>query len=129
MLPQIRFTQAGEAQATVALIKRQTDIAITVLPILPLQRAIGRAGKLAPPVPINPPTPHIRVMAAQPTLARIRGTRVIVITVARMLQPPRDTSEAGKFAQPVTISLLTPLIRATAVQPIPARGLAIRNTI
>ena len=67
-----------------------------------------------------PPTPHIRVTAARLMPAPTRVITDIAITVHLMLLHLQASTEAGKTAPLVPISLLTPAIPAMAVRLTPA---------
>ena len=84
MLPPIHLIRATVAQPTVALIRVTADIATTAALMYQYLRASTETGKPAQLVQINPPIPHIRVMAAQATVALIRATADTVSTVHRM---------------------------------------------
>ena len=68
-------------------------------------------------------------MAARLTPAPTRAITDIAITAVLMLLHLRASTEAGKLAQLVPISLPTLHTQATAAQATAARGLAMRLTI
>ena len=116
MLLPIHITQATAARQIIALTAVTADIAITVRLMSEYLSASTEAAKAAQPVPINPPTPPIRVRAAQATAALTQATADIAGTALLTSAYPRVSTETGKTAQPVQMLQLMPHIQVTAAQ-------------
>ena len=127
--PPTPHTRVTAAQATVALIRVTQGTVSTVHRMYQYLRANLEMGKTVRLVPMRRQIPTIQAPGQPAATVPTAATAVTAIMVLLMSQYRQASTEAGKLAQLVPISLPTLHTQVTAAQATAARGLAMRLTI